>query len=76
MATRRRQTASFRAEDAAGNSYLISVFSTYDDAGTSLLAGRDELCTSSGLSVTRLQKGKYKIDETGVLLSTDAAAAP
>jgi hypothetical protein len=76
MATRRRQTASFRAEDAHGNSHLICVFSMYDDAGTSLLAGRDEFCTSSGLSVTRLQKGKYRIDETGVVVNSDDAAAP
>jgi hypothetical protein len=55
---------------------LICVFSTYDDAGTSLLAGRNELATSSGLSVTRLQKGKYKIDETGALLTSDDAVAP
>jgi hypothetical protein len=76
MATTAVQTGNFKTQDANGKTYLLYIFATYETLQGTTTRGADELRTANGQRVTRLERGKYQIVETGVLLESDDASAP
>ncbi len=76
-----KSTGSFIAEGDDGLRHTIHVYTKAADAGTrgdpTATAGRvGKLRTSDGLRVTRLEKGVYRIDDTGVTLRSTSPDAP
>jgi hypothetical protein len=66
-----RQTGRFPAKDARGQVHVIDIFQEYIDTGQGLIEGVASLRTVNGHHVNRLDKGKYKIVETNVELTSD-----
>lgn len=65
----------FAARGDDGNSYDIHVYghriNTSTLAGPSSIEGLPELRTSDGFSVNRLDRGRYTIVQTGVMLESN-----
>jgi hypothetical protein len=81
MTNRRRRTGGFWAVDDDGKRHYIIIYTQDTDATTLGGSGQDELpgvleyVTSNGLRVSRLEKGKYQVVQTGTILRSDAEDA-
>jgi hypothetical protein len=76
-----KHLTSFTTIDFRGNSHTLNVFAeirtTVDHFGNiSTSRGRQSIRTQHGLNVGRLEKGKYKVVRTGLLLRSLAPDAP
>ena len=73
-----RCTGSYAAEGNDGRSYSVEAwvnFTSPDDP-TPEVAGFRTLCTSDGQNLNYIQKGRYQIVATGVVLQSDDPDAP
>jgi hypothetical protein len=73
-------TGKFEALGSDGETYAIMVFSEQIPGGTmqdpqAVVEGMKSLRTSDGLHVNRLEKGKYKVVQTGILLHSESPNA-
>jgi hypothetical protein len=76
-----RKTGSFMTVDDDGRRYIIYIYTNFIKAGTfddpnAVLEGMKEFRTSNGMHVNQIGKGKYKIVQTGVILTSDDVDAP
>ena len=79
--TKRRMIGQFIATDENGRRYTISIFTNLVKAGTlenpsMEVEGMEELKTFEGMAVNRLEKGKYQIAQTGIIVQSDSPDAP
>jgi hypothetical protein len=77
----RRKIGQFIATDENGRRYTILIFTNLVKAGTvenpsMEVEGMKELKTFEGMTVNRLEKGKYQIVKTGIIVQSDSADAP
>jgi hypothetical protein len=77
----RRKIGQFIATDENGRRYTILIFTNVVKAGTlenpSMEGeGMEELKTFEGMAVNRLEKGKYQIAQTGIIVQSDLPDAP
>ncbi len=77
----RRHTGTFLARGDDGRAYTVHVYTWFTRSwgvgGVSVeVEGRREYQTVAGHGVTRLGRGRYLIDATGVALRSDDPAAP
>lgn len=77
----KKRTGSFSGIGEDGRQYTVFIYTNYSDAGTfedpnAVVEGKKQLRTSNGLHVNRLQKGEYKIVETGIVISSSSPDAP
>lgn len=73
-------TATFEAVGTDGQAYTILEWTNLIPAGTmtdphAVIEGLKTLRTTNGLSVNRLDKGKYQIVQTGISLHSDSPDA-
>jgi hypothetical protein len=64
-----------------GQTVTLHVYQTVVDAGTrrspgATVRGQRSIRTDDGATVNRLEKGRYEIAESGLLLRSDAEDAP
>ena len=76
-----KHTGTFEAIGSDSETYTVFVFTNYIDAGTktdphAALEGLKELRTFDGLAVNRVNKGEYKVVQTGISLRSDSRDAP
>ena len=70
----RRKTSQFIATDENGRRYTILIFTNVIKAGTlenpsmEEVEGMEELKTFEGMALNRLEKGKYQIAQTGIIV--------
>ena len=74
--TMRRKIGQFFATDENGRRYTILIYTNIIKAGTvenpsGGVEGMTELKTFEGMAVNRLEKGKYQIVQTGVIVQSD-----
>jgi hypothetical protein len=79
--TKRRMIGQFIATDENGRRYTILIFTNVIKAGTlenpsMEEEGMKELTTFEGMAVNRLEKGKYQIVQTGIIVRSDSPDAP
>ena len=77
----RRKIGQFIATDENGRRYTILIFTNVVKAGTlenpsMEEEGETELRTFEGMAVNRLEKGKYQIAQTGMIIQSDSPNAP
>jgi hypothetical protein len=77
----RRKIGQFIATDENGRRYTILIFTNLVKAGTvenpsMEVEGMKELKTFEGMAVNRLEKGKYQIVKTGIIVQSDSTDAP
>jgi len=77
----RRKIGQFIATDENGRRYTILIFTNVIKAGTlenpsMEEEGETELRTFEGMAVNRLEKGKYQIAQTGIIVQSDSPDAP
>ena len=77
----RRKIGQFIAIDENGRRYTILIFTNVIKAGTlenpnMEEEGETELRTFEGMAVNRLEKGKYQIAQTGIIIQSDSPDAP
>ncbi len=78
--TVKKQTGKFKAQGDDGRDYTIHVYMDYVHAGTfddphAELEGLKELRTSEGEAVNYIEKGRYQIVASGVVIrATDSNA--
>jgi hypothetical protein len=77
----RRMIGQFIATDENGRRYTILIFTNFIKAGTfenpsMEVEGMEELKTFEGMAVNRLEKGKYQIAQTGIIIQSDSPDAP
>ena len=77
----RRKIGQFFATDENGRRYTILIYTNVIKAGTvenpsMEVEGMEELKTFEGMAVNRLEKGKYQIVQTGIILQSDSPDAP
>jgi hypothetical protein len=77
----RRKIGQFIATDENGRRYTILIFTNVVKAGTlenpsMEVEGMEELKTFEGMAVNRLEKGKYQIAQTGIIVRSDSPNAP
>ena len=77
----RRKVGQFIATDENGRRYTILIYTNIKKAGTVEnpsveVEGMEELKTYEGMSVNRLEKGKYQIAQTGIIIWSDLPDAP
>ena len=77
----RRKIGQFIATDENGRRYTIVIFTNVVKAGTlenpsMEVEGMEELKTFEGMAVNRLEKGKYQIAQTGIIIQSDSPDAP
>ena len=77
----RRKISQFIATDENGRRYTILIFTNIIKAGTfenpsMEVEGMKELRTFEGMTVNRLEKGKYQIVKTGIIVQSDSPDAP
>ena len=68
----------FAATGNDGHAYSVEVIQTYitgGAAGATVPSGSKKLFTSNGMRVTRLKQGRYRVDQTGVTLTSTAPTA-
>ena len=78
--TKRRMIGQFIATDENGRRYTILIFTNVIKAGTlenpsMEVEGMEELKTFEGMTVNRLEKGKYQIAQTGIIIQSDSPNA-
>ncbi|WAC08899.1 MAG: hypothetical protein OS130_06880 [Thermodesulfobacteriota bacterium] len=69
----KRQTGRFLAVGDDGRRYTVYVYTDFIETGENqktVVEGLKELRTSDGLTINRLKKGEYQIEQTGVILRT------
>ena len=76
-----KKTGSFMAVGDDGRRYIINIYTHFIKAGTfddpnAVLEGMKEFRTSNGMAVNQIEKGKYKIVQTGVNVTSDDVDAP
>ena len=76
-----RCTGSYSAGGNDGRSYTVEVWTNFTSAGhlqdpTPEVAGFRTLCTSDGQNLNYIEKGRYQIVATGVVLQSDDPDAP
>jgi hypothetical protein len=81
QSTTRRRTGTFTATGRDGQGYVVHVYTwttrTHGVGGLSVeVEGRRELETATGHGVTRLGRGRYLVDVTGVELHSSDPFAP
>ena len=79
--TKRRMIGQFIATDENGRRYTILIFTNFIKAGTfenpsMEVEGMEELKTFEGMAVNRLEKGKYQITQSGIIIQSDSPNAP
>ena len=77
----RRKIGQFIATDENGRRYTILIYTNVIKAGTvdnpsGGVEGMAELKTFEGMAVNRLEKGKYQIVQTGIIVQSDSPDAP
>ena len=76
----KRKIGQFIATDEKGRRYTILIYTNIIKAGTfetlSKEEGMEELKTFEGMTVNRLEKGKYQIVQTGIIVQSDSPDAP
>ena len=77
----RRKMGQFIATDEKGRRYTILIYTNVIKAGTlenpsMEVEGKEELTTFEGMAVNRLEKGKYQIVQTGIIVKSDSPNAP
>jgi hypothetical protein len=77
----RRKIGQFIATDEKGRRYTILIFTNVTRAGTlenpsGEAEGMEELKTFEGMAVNRLEKGRYQIVQTGIIIQSDSPDAP
>lgn len=76
----KKQTGRFMATGDDNNKYIINIYTNNLDNGdfqnpNAVMEGLKELRTSNGMRVNRLEKGKYQIVQTGIMLLSDSPDA-
>ena len=79
--TMRRKMGQFFATDENGRRYTILIYMDITKGGTvenpiGEVEGTTELRTFEGMAVNRLEKGKYQILQTGIVVHSDSPGAP
>ena len=79
--TMRRKIGQFIATDEKGRRYTILIYTNIIKAGTfedpsMEVEGIKELKTFEGMAVNRLEKGKYQIVQSGIIVRSDSPDAP
>ena len=79
--TMRRKVGQFIATDENGRRYTILIYTNIIKAGkvenpSGGIEGETELRTFEGMAVNRLEKGKYQIAQTGIIVQSDSPDAP
>ncbi len=79
--TMRRKIGQFIATDENGRRYTILIFTNIIKAGTFEEPSMEvevmkELNTYEGMAVNRIEKGKYQIVQTGIIVQSDSPDAP
>jgi hypothetical protein len=73
------QGDTFAADGSDGKEYTVRIYPTKvaisTPEGTSLVPGPPDLHTTCGRRVTRIEKGKYRLDD-GVILVSESNDAP
>ena len=77
----RRKMGQFIATDENGRRYTILIYTNVIKEGTlkspsTEVEGMEELKTFEGMAVNRLEKGKYQIVQTGIIVQSDSPDAP
>ena len=77
----KRKIGQFIATDENGRRYTILIYTNVVKAGTfenpsMEVEGMKELKTFEGMAVNRLEKGKYQIVPTGIIVQSDSPDAP
>ena len=77
----KRKIGQFIATDGNGRRYTIVIYTNITKAGTvenpnEGVEGMAELKTFEGMAVNRLEKGKYQIVQTGVIVQSDSPDGP
>ena len=77
----KRKIGQFIATDEKGRRYTILIYTNVMKAGTfenpsGEVEGMNELKTFEGMAVNRLEKGKYQIVPTGIIVQSDSPDAP
>jgi hypothetical protein len=77
----RRKIGQFIATDENGRRYTLLIFTNIIKAGTFEnprvgVEGMKELKTFEGMAVNRLEKDKYQIVQTGIIVRSDSPDAP
>ena len=77
----KRKIGQFFATDENGRRYTILIFTNFIKTGTfenpsMEVEGIKELKTFEGMAVNRLEKGKYQIVQTGIIVQSDSPDAP
>lgn len=77
----KRKIGQFIVTDEKGRRYTILIFTNFTKAGTfenpsMEVEGIKELKTFEGMAVNRLEKGKYQIVQTGIIVQSDSPDAP
>ena len=77
----KRKIGQFIATDENGRRYTILIYRNIIKAGTfenpsMEVEGMEELKTFEGMAVSRLEKGKYQIVQTGIIVQSDSPDAP
>jgi hypothetical protein len=74
MRRRLVSTVSFVATDCAGNRYSLEVLTEFEDVVVPGYfrseAGKRKLCTSSGQPVSSMGESKFRIVETGLVITS------
>jgi hypothetical protein len=76
-----RLVQEFEAREENGTIHRLRVYQKLVDAGTqanphAVVPGLKRIVTEKGETVNRLQKGKYQVVLTGILLYSDSPEAP
>ena len=77
----RRKIGQFIATDENGRRYTILIYTNVIKAGavenpSEEVEGMTELKTFEGMAVNRLEKGKYQIVQTGIIIQSGSPDAP
>jgi hypothetical protein len=77
----KRKMGQFIAVDENGRRYTILIYTNLIKAGTfenpsMEVDGMNELKTFEGMAVNRLEKGKYQIVKSGIIVHSDSPDAP
>ena len=77
----KRKIGQFIGTDENGRRYTILIYTNVIKAGTfenpsMEVEGIKELKTFEGMAVNRLEKGKYQITQSGIIVQSDSPNAP
>jgi len=76
-----RKTGEFTAYNDFGQQYTIYIYTSYTSSrahgrADEQLKGLERLCLDGGSPVNWIEKGKYRVVETGAILQSDDPDAP